>query len=436
MALRPGNIVETEKLMEITFYQNNPEVYEGYDEIYSMSYDRICLLKEIELIYTSQPNQEARNNEILKKEKQFGFDSHMATKYPKFRERDELSHFIVKLAYSSRQDEINWFVNQETRLFRARLSYYNSIRLNYILHENLGFRYKQLTEKDFKKLPFFDQTDIQIGFYKVPFIHAYSLMPDRFPINGYVYVPPDQLYQVVCEVFSTILEQSLKSLTSVEIDNIMLKTILENVDTPESQSYEAKNLDLDISNIETAAQTHFPPCMKRLYTTFRTNHHLKHFGRLQLGLFLKGLGFSIEDAIRFWCEEFCQTMTVDKFIKTYKYSIRYYYRNYHSLGCNEIIKFEGVGESEYHGCPFRHAQIAELYQILASYKLNQPDIENILKKSYNHPQIACIHLFKASHENAAHELIDFVGRHPSAFYDASRQYQKSRRKYRNARYYN
>jgi DNA primase large subunit len=430
MASRPGNIPEKEKRMKITFYQNNPEVYEGYDEIHSMSYDRICLLKEIELIYTSQPNQEARNNEILKKETQFGFDSVMATKYPKLRERDELSHFTVKLAYSSRQDEINWFVNQETRLFRARLSYYNSSEFNDILNENLGFRYKQLTEKDFTKLPFFDQTDIQIGFYKVPFIHACSLMPDRFPVKGYVYIPPEQLYQIVCDVFSTILEQSLKSLSSVEIDNIMLKTVLENVDTPQSQSYEAKNLDLDISNIETAAQTHFPPCMKRLYTTFRTNHHLKHFGRLQLGLFLKGLGFSMEDAIRFWREEFCQTMTVDKFIKTYEYSIRHYYgkvgkmADYNPWGCYKITKFEGVGESEHHGCPFRHAQRTELHKILASYKLNKPDIVNISKKSYDHPQIACIDLFKATHQRATPELLEYVGRHPNAFYDASRQYQK------------
>lgn len=414
----------------ITFYQKNPEVSECFDEIHSMSYDRICLLKEIEIIYSSEPNQKQRNEEILRKETHFGFDSVRATADSKIRDRDNLSHFIVKLAYSSRQDEINWFITQETRLFRARISKYNDKEWNNILQANLGFRYKQLTEIDLQSLPFFDHTDIQVGFYKVPFIHAYSLMPERFPVDGYIYVPQDQFCQVLSELFYTILEQSVKSMSSVEIDNIMLTKILQNIDTPQSQAYEAKNLDLDISNIEAAAQTHFPPCMKRLYTALRTHHHLKHFGRLQLGLFLKGLGFSMEDAIRFWREEFCQTMTVDKFIKMYEYSIRHYYgkvgkmADYNPWGCYKITKFEGIGESEHHGCPFRHAQRTELHKILASYNLKQPDIVNISKKAYEHPQIACIDLFKATHETAPLELLEYVGRHPNAFYDASRQYQK------------
>jgi len=39
--------------------------------------------------------------------------------------------------------------------------------------------------------------------------------------------------------------------------------------------------------IDDIAKKHFPPCMRHLYERLKADRHLKHFGRLQLGLFLK-----------------------------------------------------------------------------------------------------------------------------------------------------
>ena len=39
--------------------------------------------------------------------------------------------------------------------------------------------------------------------------------------------------------------------------------------------------------VDDVAKKHFPPCMRNLYDRLKRDHHLKHFGRLQLGLFLK-----------------------------------------------------------------------------------------------------------------------------------------------------
>lgn len=44
------------------------------------------------------------------------------------------------------------------------------------------------------------------------------------------------------------------------------------------------------ANLDSYSKEHFPLCMKTLFTNFRTAHHLKHGGRLQLLLFLKGIG--------------------------------------------------------------------------------------------------------------------------------------------------
>ena len=69
---------------------------------------------------------------------------------------------------------------------------------------------------------------------------------------------------------------------------------------------------------------HAPACMRNLNTTLRTSKHLKHFGRQQFNLFLKGIGLTVEEALIFWRKSF-STITDDKFAKEYRYNIRHGY---------------------------------------------------------------------------------------------------------------
>lgn len=39
--------------------------------------------------------------------------------------------------------------------------------------------------------------------------------------------------------------------------------------------------------VDELARQHFPMCMRNLHENLKRGHHLKHFGRLQYGLFLK-----------------------------------------------------------------------------------------------------------------------------------------------------
>lgn len=44
--------------------------------------------------------------------------------------------------------------------------------------------------------------------------------------------------------------------------------------------------------------------MRHLHESLKANHHLRHYGRLQYVLFLKGIGLPLEENLRFWRNEF------------------------------------------------------------------------------------------------------------------------------------
>jgi DNA primase large subunit len=59
--------------------------------------------------------------------------------------------------------------------------------------------------------------------------------------------------------------------------------------------------------VDELAHKHFPMCMRNLHENLKRNHHLKHFGRMQYGLFLKvwfsvigRLGLTYQVVRRFW----------------------------------------------------------------------------------------------------------------------------------------
>jgi DNA primase large subunit len=111
--------------------------------------------------------------------------------------------------------------------------------------------------------------------------------------------------------------------------------------------------------VDGLAKKHFPMCMRTLHDNLQRDNHLKYFGRLQYGLFLKVrltdigrnslvnicsqvLGLSIDEAIIFWRKSF-NRITDDKFNKEYKYNIRHSYglegrrHNYTAKRCDVSI---------------------------------------------------------------------------------------------------
>lgn len=126
--------------------------------------------------------------------------------------------------------------------------------------------------------------------------------------------------------------------------------------TPENKD------SVEVEDLDRLSQTSFPLCMRSLYDSIKATHHMKHFGRLQFGLFLKGIGLSLDNSIRYWKGEFTKLMDEDKFNKQYLYNIKHMYgtigkmTNYTPYSCMKIITTT-PGPGECHGCPFKHWEL-------------------------------------------------------------------------------
>ncbi|KAK7755173.1 DNA primase subunit pri2 [Diatrype stigma] len=104
--------------------------------------------------------------------------------------------------------------------------------------------------------------------------------------------------------------------------------------------------------------------------------HLKHYGRLQYTLFLKGIGLNLEECLLFWRSSF-NKITDDTFNKEYRYNVRHAYGDvggdsnrrgggYSPFSCQKILTEHPPGPGETHGCPYRHFNLENLTALLQS----------------------------------------------------------------------
>lgn len=90
-----------------------------------------------------------------------------------------------------------------------------------------------------------------------------------------------------------ITQKTAKSLPRLDEDNRIVP-ILNNLSQgflagvpSEWGAPEGSGEEIRADMIDDLARKHFPMCMRNLHENLKRDHHLKHFGRLQYGLFIK-----------------------------------------------------------------------------------------------------------------------------------------------------
>lgn len=360
--------------------------------------------------------------------------------------KDWISHFVLRLAYCRTEDLRRWFLAQEVALLKWRLGHSaagsTTQALADVLPEAKLMAQKDLEHSNLLPLILASNPNIKIDtkIYQVPFTHALDLVQHRQVLvrRGMAYIPESKLVSLVTARFRTSLSRQLVLLSAVPTTPGLQRTqgFLKNVATVHAikDQFQADGdslSDLNANNVP-AHIKHMPLCMAQLQIGLQTEKHLKHWGRLQYGLFLKGAGLSLEDALAYF-----ERMFAGKgFSKEYAYSWRHMYgkegkrANYPPYSCAKVINSNAPNANEHHGCPFKHGTVQEVATLLGRLGVNPQQQKGIMAQQQSHNyQLACVEHFKVTHPNAessnANVQVDNLGNHPNAWFQASLAYEKA-----------
>lgn len=347
-------------------------------------------------------------------------------------DKDITSHFILRLSYCKNEELRRWFRNRETEIFKCRFLMASETEKQRFIRDN-NFGYKAIKPNEFgedviRALRHFPR--IHPCYYLVPFQEALYLTKTRrvYIKDGIAYVPSDNLINLLADNFRDSLAKQLtiiyRASQNMRFDK-RIKPFINNLNKQHmGPTYTVSENTISIKDLPNLAQRSFPLCMQHLYSRLKTDNHLKHGGRMQLGLFLKGIGLSMEDALMFWRASFSKKTPREIFDRKYAYNIRHNYgkegkrTSYTPYSCMKIINMQpGVGD--FNGCPYRF-QESKLRELLARKRLPLVKIQEIVKLALGkHYQIACTRDFSLSHNGFEGEKI---GGHPNSWFDESQKY--------------
>ncbi|KAF8048562.1 hypothetical protein N665_2476s0003 [Sinapis alba] len=352
--------------------------------------------------------------------------------------KDIISHFVLRLVYC-RSDELKkWFLSMETALFRHRFRLQNFDAQRGIVGEFglpykavLGAELESLKEKLGQVVRSLGQISpsVEAVYYKVPFEEVPDLVAGRRVLihKGYAFVAGSQLVSLVVTQFRSHISKALiltnrKWTTTIrEKEKDRLTPIVEALSTTylgPDYSQSSEYADMSLKDIDQVSKSSFPLCMRHLFEKLREDHHLKHGGRMQLGLFLKGVGLKLDDALAFWRAEFSKRYVgSERFDKEYAYGIRHNFgkegkrTDYTPYACQKIIS-SAPGVGDHHGCPYRHFSEDNLRAALGRMGLSSRGMEDL----------ACTFTFEAVYGTSCDVGIN----HPNQYFEESLKILKSK----------
>jgi len=430
---RKGNVT----LVPLSLYDTPPTEEVPLEDFELFAIDRQQVLRQVE-----EAKERGMKSSELSKWVESACAKHNLHRQSRASNKDVISHFILRLAYCRTEDLRRWFLSQESALFKCRFEGLGADEQLQFVRAN-SINVTQIAEKDFETYQeqLRDLHDMpgasRQHFWKVPFEDVVDLIAQRKVLlhEGDAFVPSSQLSSIVVGRFRSSLSKALvtthKAMPAVEREEqygAFLKSVGNVYFGPDfSSGTHAANID--INDIDMLAQRSFPMCMSHMHKKLRENHHLKHNGRLTYGLFLKGIGVTLEDAMRFWRAEFTKSMPADKFDKQYAYGIRYNYgkegkrTDYTPYSCVKIIQ-GAPATGDHHGCPFRHFDSEQLTASLRKHGISNSGIAEMQGLVKNHHyQVACKRYFAFTHDNAEGER---VGMHPNSYFSESMEYYKEK----------
>ncbi|KAI0564253.1 DNA primase large subunit eukaryotic/archaeal [Gracilaria domingensis] len=175
-----------------------------------------------------------------------------------------------------------------------------------------------------------------------------------------------------------------------------------------------------------------PLCIYNMMFQLRQNHRLLHASRIQLGVFLKACGLTMEDSLKLWKTEFGKgSITSDKFERQYAYNIRHQCgkeskrRNLPAFNWLKVIN-DRPGPAEHNRCPYREFEESRLRMSLRALVTALYAIPAIVDRAKEGDyQSACGMCFASSqpghHPISKYGLPEFIPDHPNSYFIEARR---------------
>jgi DNA primase large subunit len=445
----------------INFYQRNPQYELTLDEFEDYALQRLTVLRKIEQLKALGK----KNDEIGKAIDKLlapvrDHDNNLSNDTI-----DEASHFILRLSYCQTEELRRWYLTYESALFEYRLKSLNGDILAASVHDHCQL--VPLTAEQFAAVSSPLAAIVAPGelhpskIYAVPFTQCLDLVARRqvYLHQGIAYLPQSKLLSILVHKFRAHLSHCLTVMGNSptaslrhgmdDPEHARLHPLLHNLSRVLVHAEDDGNGNGAGSAIEgglTATnvvqyKANMPLCMMQLQKGLEDDKKLKHFGRLQYGLFLKGAGLSLEDSLAFFQRHFT-VVTGEQFNKEYGYNVRHMYgqegkrANYTPYSCTRIIMGNAPsGSGQHHGCPYIHYDVDHLDALLRKLSVGDTrDRTEIIKlKQAGQYQLACLKHFHIRHPERSgnggtvvvNDLLDNVGNHPNAWFKASVAYQRA-----------
>ncbi|KFM26884.1 putative DNA primase large subunit [Auxenochlorella protothecoides] len=439
-------------LPSLSMYSELPGSEISIEEFEQAALDRLRVLKGLDDLKAKGFRPDQVQDKVLSLVDQY---LKAATRESTIR-KDTVSHYVLRLAYCRTEELRRWFLAQECDLFRARFrALLPGEQRAFIEGNRLPFR--PLTPAEFREVEddlratmlavtgSLQQTNALFqgaaapheAFYRAPFEAVPDLVGSRrvYLRAGHAYVSRDQAVSLAVQPFRAALSKALVT-TARRWSQVVgpseahrLAPIVESLSQrylgPDYSDPEKRGVTGQVaaSDIPRLAQESFPLCMQVMAQALHESHHLKHDGRMQLGLFLKGIGLPLEEAVRFWRAEMAATAPGEKFDKEFLYNVRHNYgkegnrRDYTPYTCSKIIaSVPGVGQV--HGCPFRTFGPDALRSAISRLQVTPAKVDEACAKAKaGHFQLACAAVWEGKHGCSCETGIN----HPNQYFEESQK---------------
>ncbi|KAJ2375561.1 DNA primase subunit pri2, partial [Coemansia sp. RSA 2603] len=277
----------------LSLYTQPPDGEASVDELEAFALDRLQVLRAVE-----DAHLRGRGDDDVRRRIDAALARHLPTQGARGsgaarlaaaeRRKDAVSHFVLRLAFSRSDDLRTWFVRQEAALLRHRSRAADAA-------ERRDARLGPAAAAFYGA----GEAVYAVAFERVPALVARAQAVVR---AGVAYVAAGDVAALVEAAFRDALTAALalcaRALPQLGEDERLLP-VLQSLGR---QSARAEYQPTGAAGALTAEAVAplaaaFPPCMRHLHAQLERDRHLRHAGRLQLGLFLKAAGLPLADAL-------------------------------------------------------------------------------------------------------------------------------------------